>query len=91
MMERDPSADDAATRIQAAFRGGKARRHVDVVRARKDLRSALAAARSVPGSLQPEVVYSMLGLADAYMRAGDAAMAEQCYSVAMDSIERDYG
>lgn len=33
----------------------------------------------------------MLGLADSYMRAGDAAMAEQCYTVALDSIERDYG
>lgn len=54
-METDSEAEEAAVRIQAAFRGGKARRHVDIVRARKDLRLALAAARSVPGSLQPEV------------------------------------
>lgn len=52
--QTDEQAEEAAVRIQAAFRGGKARREVDVIRARRDLRMALAAARSAPGSLQPE-------------------------------------
>ena len=37
------------------------------------------------------MIYCMLALADAYMRVHDDAMAEQCYSVALDAIERDYG
>jgi len=81
----------AATRIQAGVRGLIARRGAEVQRCRLDLRAALGEAKATPGQPHPEVLASMLDLGCAYARAWDFASAEQAYSCALESIEREYG
>ncbi len=77
--------------IQAGFRGLIARRGAEVQRCRLDLRAALAEAKTQPGVPHPDVIQCMLDLGEAYLRAWDPHSAEQAYSAALQSIERDYG
>jgi hypothetical protein len=81
----------AAVVIQAGFRGLIARRGAEVQRCRLDLRASLAEARAQPGVPHPDVIQCMLDLADSYLRAWDPFSAEQAYTVALESIEREYG
>ncbi len=81
----------AVTVIQAGMRGLIARRAVEVQRCRLDLRAALSDAKERPGEPHPEVTQTMMDLGEAYLRAWDRDSAEQAYSVALQSIEREYG
>jgi hypothetical protein len=85
------SVERAATLIQAGMRGLIARRGAEVQRCRLDLRAALADAKLRPGEPHPEVIQTMIDLGEAYFLAWDRHSAEQAYSVALQSIEREYG
>jgi len=77
--------------IQAFMRGLIARRWAEVQRCRLDLRAAVSEAKERPDEPHPEVIQCMLDLGEAYLRAWDPHNAEQAYSVALESIEREYG
>ena len=83
--------DRATVVIQAHMRGLVARRWAEVQRCRLDLRAAVAEAKEMPEEAHPEVIQCMLDLGEAYLRAWDPHNAEQAYSVALESIEREYG
>ena len=83
--------DRATVVIQAHMRGLVARRWAEVQRCRLDLRGAVAEAKERPEEAHPEVIQCMLDLGEAYLRAWDPHNAEQAYSVALESIEREYG
>jgi hypothetical protein len=90
--KRPPLSEErAASLIQAGVRGLIARRSVEVKRCRLDLRAALADAKVHPGEPHPEVIQTMIDLGEAYLHAWDRDSAEQAYSVALQSIEREYG
>jgi hypothetical protein len=88
---RGLSQAQAATRIQAAVRGMRARRQLEILKARVELRAAVAAVRDKGIAAQPAVLDRTMALGDAYLRAWNLPRAEQCYTHVLDTMERDYG
>jgi hypothetical protein len=81
----------AATRIQSAVRAMRARRQLDILKARVELRAAVAAVRDKGIAAQPAVLDRTMALGDAYLRAWNLPRAEQCYTHVLETMERDYG
>lgn len=82
---------DAAVKIQSAVRTLRAKRQLAILKARVELRGAVARVMSVGRSAQPELMDKTMALGDAYQRAGNFAHAEQCYLHVLENIERDHG
>jgi hypothetical protein len=85
------SQQAAVTRIQAAVRGMRARRQLAILKARVELRAAVAAVRDKGIAAQPAVLDRTMALGDAYLRAWNLPRAEQCYTHVLETMERDYG
>jgi len=81
----------AVVKLQSAVRRMRARRQLEVLRARADLRSAVSAVRERGIAGQPAVLDKTMALGDAYLKAWNLPRAEQCYSHVLDTMERDYG
>jgi hypothetical protein len=81
----------AVVRLQSAVRRMRARRQLDILRARAELRAAVSAVRERGIAGQPAVLDKTMSLGDAYLRAWNLPRAEQCYSHVLDTMERDFG
>ena len=81
----------AVVRLQSAVRRMRARRQLDILRARAELRAAVSAVRERGIAGQPAVLDKTMALGDAYLRAWNLPRAEQCYSHVLDTMERDFG
>lgn len=83
--------EEAALRLQKAYKGLRARRYLQILKARVDLRTAVARVRERGREAQPDVLEKTMVLGDAYLRSWNLVRAEQCYTHVMDNMEREYG